>query len=240
MKHKEANWNKLISEYDSEYHALTDWRLGYSTVEELLGSLTGKKVLDYGCGTGKFSRRLYYLGAKVIGVDNSKEAIKIARKKSPKEIVYKTIKETRLNFIQNESLDFVVVNFVLCCIKNTKEISKILKEIYKKLKSNGKLIILDPHPNSIGHYYVSSIRKKPKLVFNGAPIRVHLLGMTESFYDYWISKKNYVEILESEKFKIKEIKEPIISSSNKEKFWKDERMHPPFIIIEAVKNGNYN
>jgi len=39
------------------------------------------KVLDLGCGTGHESKRLYKQGAEVVGVDFSKEAIKIARYK---------------------------------------------------------------------------------------------------------------------------------------------------------------
>ena len=30
-------WNALAEEYDNQYHAVMDWRLGYSVVEELLG-----------------------------------------------------------------------------------------------------------------------------------------------------------------------------------------------------------
>ncbi|OGH12325.1 MAG: hypothetical protein A2776_02335 [Candidatus Levybacteria bacterium RIFCSPHIGHO2_01_FULL_40_10] len=42
------------------------------------------KILDVGCGSGRDSRYLFDRGLNVVGIDFSKELIKIAKKKNPK------------------------------------------------------------------------------------------------------------------------------------------------------------
>src|SRR5271169_6802885 len=45
--------------------------------------VTGKRVLDFGCGTGRSSRFLRKLGFSVTGVDISDDMLRIARAKDP-------------------------------------------------------------------------------------------------------------------------------------------------------------
>jgi len=59
---------------------VTSWVLGYHNVIKYLVPLSNKRILDYGCGTGKFSRFLRDRGAKVIGVDVAERMIDLAKK----------------------------------------------------------------------------------------------------------------------------------------------------------------
>ncbi|WP_132029753.1 class I SAM-dependent methyltransferase, partial [Keratinibaculum paraultunense] len=40
------------------------------------------KVLDVGCGTGNFSIKLAKMGCEVVGIDVSKEMLKVAEEKA--------------------------------------------------------------------------------------------------------------------------------------------------------------
>jgi len=230
----EIVWNKLAEEYDSLYAAQTDWRLGYSAVKELLEGVAGKKILDYGCGPGKFSRRLNALGAIVTGVDSSENATLKAREKGG-NIAYRVVQNDDISFIEKESLDAAVANFVFCTMKTDEQIINISRQIYDKLKPNGYFVICDPHPDALGREYVSMKREKPEKIEHGAPVKVQLIGMTAQFYDYWRPTKEYIRILSDAGFKVDEIREPTIADCPDEKFWKDERTHPPHIIIRAKK-----
>src|SRR5580658_2304827 len=74
---RRAFGERTVQDYSNvanRYHeygenATTDWLLGYSVVADFLSPLNGKEILDYGCGTGKFSRFLGKQGAVVFGVD---------------------------------------------------------------------------------------------------------------------------------------------------------------------------
>lgn len=47
-------------------------------IDELLGDVTDKRVLDAGCGDGLYARKLVARGASVTAVDGSSEMIKLA------------------------------------------------------------------------------------------------------------------------------------------------------------------
>ncbi len=46
---------------------------------EALGNLEGRKILDVGCGSGRYAIELARAGAEVVGVDFSEEMLKMAR-----------------------------------------------------------------------------------------------------------------------------------------------------------------
>jgi 2-polyprenyl-3-methyl-5-hydroxy-6-metoxy-1,4-benzoquinol methylase len=54
---------------------------------EILGDLSGRDVLDAGCGEGYFSRVLAARGARVTGIDLSSRLIEIAREKDPNQTI---------------------------------------------------------------------------------------------------------------------------------------------------------
>ncbi len=229
-------WNALAKEYGNQYHALTDWRLGYSIVEELLGKIKGKRILDYGCGPGKFSRRLRDLGASVTAVDSSANAIHNAQQKDKRAIDYRVVEEDNLSFVGNASIDSAVANFVFCTMQSGAQVRNIAQHIYTKLNPGGRLVILEPHPDSLGYEYISMKREKPKELKTGTPITVHLTGMETPFYDYWRSKDDYLQLFEDVGFKIDTMREPRIEDSLNEHFWKDERIQPPSLIMRFKKS----
>lgn len=65
---------------DSEFrplHELNPIRLGW--VEQLSGALTGRRVVDVGCGGGILSEAMARQGAEVLGVDLATASLKVAQ-----------------------------------------------------------------------------------------------------------------------------------------------------------------
>lgn len=119
-----------------------------------------KVILDTGCGEGYGSYLLSEIGAKVIGIDISKEAVKHAKEKYVRQnLRYQVMDVTSMDFPSN-AFDVVVSFQVMEHLYNA---SKFLNEIKRVLKQNGCAIISTPnkrlHNNQpIGKYHVKEYR----------------------------------------------------------------------------------
>lgn len=103
-----------------------------------------KKNLDLGCGTGYRTFRISQnKSVQVIGVDLSEENIKVAKKRYPL-VEFKCMNAEKLSF-RNSFFDEIYAVDVLEHVKN---LSKVLQEISRVLKTNGKLKIVVPGEKS--------------------------------------------------------------------------------------------
>lgn len=142
-----------------------------------LGDVKGKKVLDIGCGDGALTYRVIKKGADVIGIDNSKEGIGLA-----KEIFEK--KKTSAKFIltsayqipiDDNSIDCVVCSDV---IEHLAEPEKMLSEIQRVLRTQGKLVLTTPYrfgeipwdKNHVKEYYPGELKSLLSQYFSNIEI----------------------------------------------------------------------
>jgi 2-polyprenyl-6-hydroxyphenyl methylase/3-demethylubiquinone-9 3-methyltransferase len=91
-----ARWWDKESEF-KPLHDINPLRLGY--IEQHAGGLTGKTVVDVGCGGGILSESMAQLGAKVTGIDMGIDALNVAKLhlyESGLEIDYQTITAEKL------------------------------------------------------------------------------------------------------------------------------------------------
>ena len=71
-----ARFDLLESRFRAEV-ASDDFRV--RAILRALGPVEGRNVLDFGCGKGRFARRLIERGAHVVGVDPSRGMLAVAR-----------------------------------------------------------------------------------------------------------------------------------------------------------------
>jgi ubiquinone/menaquinone biosynthesis C-methylase UbiE len=84
--------------YDVLRPADDNWWELYALVERV-ADLRGRRVLDVGCGTGRLSIALAErAGARVWGVDSSREMLAVARAKAPRTVAFKAAPAEALPF----------------------------------------------------------------------------------------------------------------------------------------------
>lgn len=105
-----------------------------------LGNVRGKKVLDWGCGTGLYAKELKKRGAKVKGFDISEEMIRIAKDENP-GVDFRVGSGLKIPF--NERFDIVFASLALHYLNDW---DKALKEISRVLKKNGIFIFSSTNP----------------------------------------------------------------------------------------------
>jgi 2-polyprenyl-3-methyl-5-hydroxy-6-metoxy-1,4-benzoquinol methylase len=147
MKSKEIIFNKYdikgayhwkdISKNPLRCNSSVKARYNYciKLLENSLGSLKNKKILDIGCGDGVLSYLLWLKGAKVFGSDPSNTGVEIAinmHQKLNTDVVFEC--NESYSYFGNDMFDGIVCSDV---IEHVQKPDFLLKQIKKQLKING-------------------------------------------------------------------------------------------------------
>ncbi len=229
------NYDKIADDYEAWGHkAITDWELGHKNVAKLLGSIEKKNILDYGCGNGKFSKYLFKLGAKVVGVDISESQLEIAKKTS-ENIHYFLDTDPIIGSQYREFFDAAVMIFVLCEISSRETMEAVLKRVHGLLKPGSSLVVLNPNwDKSNGKNFLThEMKYEPELKLGGSVTTILKGNPPIHIPDFYWSKEVYLESLKTAGFDNFTIHEPLAADDGTP--WKDEKFYPPFLIIQAQK-----
>lgn len=110
-------------------------------VLEMCGSMWGKRVLDVGCGEGRFSRKLATRGADVIGIDPTETFLQAARSLDPLGD-YVLGYANNLQF-RDASIDAAVYYLSLCDLE---DLDGAMREAGRVIRPGGHIVIADLHP----------------------------------------------------------------------------------------------
>lgn len=111
-------------------------------VLSLIGEVKGLKVLDLGCGPGRYSKILADMGAAVHGIDLSPKLVERAKKEFP-EIDFQVADIESIPF-PDQTFDLVVAPLVLQYVEDW---AKTFSEVRRVLKAEGgKFIFSSTNP----------------------------------------------------------------------------------------------
>ena len=128
-----ARWRR------SEIGATTE-RLERRLILELVGEVSGRKVLDVGCGDGDLAVELSRRGALVTGIDASVETIAAAARRAEQDhaaVAFVAAMAERLPFAA-EQFDLVTAITILCFVEDPRP---VFREIARVLRPGGRLVI---------------------------------------------------------------------------------------------------
>jgi ubiquinone/menaquinone biosynthesis C-methylase UbiE len=112
----------------------------------LVGNVKGKQILDLACGEGSNTRILAKKGARVIGVDFSKNMIELARQIEKKEklgIEYYVSDAAHLEEFQSGFFDVVTCSMALMDIE---DYEGAIREVSRVMMKTGRFIFSITHP----------------------------------------------------------------------------------------------
>lgn len=116
----------------------------------------GKKILDYGSGTGIHSVWLADFGGKVVGIDLSEESLQIAKerikdRKIENKIEFLSMDCEELKF-SDDSFDIIFDGGVFSSL----DLNRVLPEVSRVLKPTGFLIGIE----TLGHNPLTNFKRK--------------------------------------------------------------------------------
>jgi len=142
-KGKVEFWSRTSPTYDSSIDA----SIGENT-RPLVNELLKKEknlgaVVEFGCGTGYFTRTLAGRSESVIATDFSDDMLLIAREHAEgcSNVRFRNVDCLHTPFA-DASFDTIFSGFVIPCVDDK---SQALRESYRILKPGGKLIIANPN-----------------------------------------------------------------------------------------------
>nr|WP_317379246.1 methyltransferase domain-containing protein [uncultured Faecalimonas sp.] len=98
------------------------------------------EILEIGVGTGNLAEKFLNSGHRIIGIDQSREMLNVAKEKLPK------LKVRMGDFLnipyEKQSFDVIVSTYAFHHL-NEKEKSEAMKEMFRVLKTDGKIILGD-------------------------------------------------------------------------------------------------
>lgn len=161
--------------------------------------LTGKKILDVGCGDGIDVAYYGSLGADATGLDSSEELIEIARKKYPNNVFDNGFAENMP--YQDNSFDCVFSKYA---IMTSADLKPIFNEIYRVLKPDGRFVYLATHPfrqylelNDLNLDYFAQRNVDLNCLDNTVIITEPTQTLNSYFYKDFFSKFDIINYLES-------------------------------------------
>jgi 2-polyprenyl-3-methyl-5-hydroxy-6-metoxy-1,4-benzoquinol methylase/NTP pyrophosphatase (non-canonical NTP hydrolase) len=136
-------WTKLVKDPHEDPNRE---KILLPTLENLLGDVRNKSILDIGCGEGSVCRFLAKKGARVTGLDFSEKMIQFAEKQtsSTDQVQYVIgYAEEADTILAKDEFDICIANMTMIDIGN---INLVVSKISRILKADGEFIFSILHP----------------------------------------------------------------------------------------------
>ena len=151
-------------------------------------NLKDKKVLDVGCGNGRYAKILSPHANSYLGIDiNKSDIAKAIKSNNFNNVKFKQLNVMNINEL-NEKFDIIILSLAFHEI-DIKEQGIALKKMINILSDNGKIIILDPALDNCSFQTVWDIAYKEIDLFDHDKILKNSKGVLEN-----AAKLNIIEI----------------------------------------------
>jgi len=219
-----------VAHYGPDIHNEADLRL--------LGNLSGKRVLELGCGGAQCSIAFAKQGAIAIGVDFSAEQLAFAKRLADREGVKVELHHgdlADLAFVRGESIDLVFSAYAFGYVE---DLNRVFRQVHRVLKQNAPLVFSLPHPS----YDMIDDEAEPALLvrrpyFDRAPIDYEWNGIAFTDYHHTISDL-FMGLVRSG-YRVDTILEPEPTATGpRSMFWRETfRYVPRTLVMRARKEG---
>ncbi|HHW09269.1 MAG TPA: class I SAM-dependent methyltransferase [Firmicutes bacterium] len=198
------------------------------------GDVTGLRILDCGCGEGRFCRMLVERGAGyVLGVDLCRPLIDAARELKGERDEYCLANVENLDFLAPESFDLAVSYLNQC------DVSDFLannRAVYRVLKKGGRFLVANLHPmrSAAGTWCRNAAGEKLHVIldryFDEGERHWTMLGCP--LINFHRTLSTYIRGFISTGFEIIDVVEPTVGPEDLAAYPEldDERRVPNFII----------
>jgi ubiquinone/menaquinone biosynthesis C-methylase UbiE len=197
-----------------------------------VGDVGGLRVIDLGCGEGRFSRMLAERGAKVTGVDFCEQFIESASSQKLRDEEYVYGDMTDLHQFGDSTFDLAVSYITLVDVPDFRA---AISEAHRVLKPGGRFVICNSHSmTTAGNGWIKFQNERLHFKLDNyfdEGVRV-LITPKYSLTNFHRTLSSYVNAFLEAGFVLEGIREPMPSKEQAEQFPEvaDNHRVPNFII----------
>ena len=172
----------------------------FPRILELFGDVSECNILDFGCGSGRFSIAFGNLGANIVGYDPSAKHVQLAQIASAEEFIMFT---TKIEELSQDYFDFALCFQVLVC-NPYQQASRICGNLYKFLRQGGRAAIVCTNTEFVGQTFPGGSTELPESFEAGQPYK-RIFETSQGRFevtDYWYSQEQLDELFTLNKFEI--------------------------------------
>ena len=249
MRHSQnqKEWEKNADCYSVPH--LRKVHIRMPAVLKMLGKITGKRVVDLGCGDGYYSRIIARRGAKVTAVDFSDDSISLAKRAEEKErlgIAYHKSDIAHMPFLGSEFFDIALAELVFSTIPTQRKYAQVVKEVKRILMPGGIIVVTKGHPvnffrpHKSRFYETSNQRKNYFDSLARQDVKMNIVGRTTRFTDYHRTLEDLLWPWLKNGFVVDGIGEPKPTKSSAEKYPEHlaDGLVAPFYIVFRFRKEN--
>ncbi len=128
-----------------------DLGLGVETTldRRLIGYVSGRRILELGCGEGHAAVGLALRGARVTAIDEDVTQLRAGRELAVKHettVEFHQTKLADLAFLTADQVDLAISVSALCFVE---DIDRVIRQVHRVIKPGGHLLISLPHPAAL-------------------------------------------------------------------------------------------
>jgi SAM-dependent methyltransferase len=129
----------------------------------LLGNLSGKRVLELGCGGAQCSIAFAKQGAHPVGVDFSAEQLAFARRLMEREKVKVDLRLGDLADLAFLRADTIDLAFSACVFNYVEDLDRVFRQVHRVLRTEAPIVFSVDHPSWVmvddGREITSSVNR---------------------------------------------------------------------------------
>jgi len=137
--------------YDIHCSVIEERETCVPTMRRVLSG-SGKRILESGCGTGRWMAYFERLGQQAYGVDDSRLPLRLAKSRAP---AFRLVRgDAVVSPFKESSFDAVFSSYVAEHFENGPE--ALFREIHRVLKPNGLFLVVVPYNNLFRRWITNS------------------------------------------------------------------------------------
>ena len=199
----------------------------------IAASVTGRRVLDFGCGAGRSATFLRRLGFEVTGVDISSSMIELARRADPAGD-YLLIQDGDFSGLTPGGFDLVLSAFAFDNIAEVARRIRLLRGLGELLCPGGRIILLGSTPEIYTHEWASFTTgefARNREARSGDAVQIVLKDVADQrpVIDYLWSHEDYLRLFSGAELELLARHRPVGRQDEPQR-WATELTIAPWVI----------